>query len=341
MNALYLCGAGNSEGVRLALRINEHRAQWDHIVLLDDDPAKQGESKLGVEVAGPFEMLAQAGPGVSEVANLVARTTSKRWAARGAIQGFGVPFAPLISPCVDTGGTELAKDTIVYHNATVGPEVSVADGSVIFMGAVIGHECRVGRCCVVAANAVLNARVQLGEGVYVGTNATVLPEVTVGSWATIGAGSVVVQDVPAGATVMGVPAEILMNPSEGPDGGEFPASDPSLPFNQWSESGSSSVLLSDLEETIAAIWCRLLDRPSVGLDDSFFDAGGHSLLAVHLLSDLRQKLGTTLHMTDVFRFPTIRSMARHLHSLETGGPPVAAGHNHGVARRAALTQRHR
>lgn len=209
MTTLYLCGAGNSEAVRLALAINRRKARWDRIVLLDDDPAKHGRSFLGVEVAGPFAMLAENGAGSAEVANLVARTTAKRWAAHRKIEAHGVPFATLINQNVDVAGAEFGEGIIVYQNATVGPEVSVGDGSVIFMSAAVGHECRLGRCCIVAPGAVVNARARLGEGVYVGTNATVLPEVTVGPWATIAAGSVAVQDVPAGATVLGVPGRTL------------------------------------------------------------------------------------------------------------------------------------
>jgi UDP-perosamine 4-acetyltransferase len=155
-------------------------------------------------------MLEQADSRSTEVANLVARTTARRWLARHKIEAYHVPFASLISPGVDTRGVEFGTDIIVYHNASLGPEVSVGDASVIFMGAVVGHESRVGRCCVIGPHGVVNARVQLEDGVYVGANATILPEVNVGRWATVGAGSVVIRDVPAGATVMGVPARIVM-----------------------------------------------------------------------------------------------------------------------------------
>ncbi len=50
----------------------------------------------------------------------------------------------------------------------------------------------------------------LGDGTYVGTNAAILPELTVGAWATVGACSAVITNVPAGATVMGVPSQVVM-----------------------------------------------------------------------------------------------------------------------------------
>ena len=212
MRTLYLCGASNPEGVRLALRVNEARARWDRILLLDDDPAKHGKTTLGIPVAGPFAMLEHADPDSSQVANLVARTTAKRLVAHRRIQAYGLPFAGLIHPTVEVDGTKLALDVIVYQNATVGPHVSIDESSVVFMGAVVGHGSSVGRCCVVAPNAVINARVLIGDGVYVGTNASILPDVKIGDGATIAAGSAVMRNVPAGATVIGVPAKALPTP---------------------------------------------------------------------------------------------------------------------------------
>jgi UDP-3-O-[3-hydroxymyristoyl] glucosamine N-acyltransferase len=179
-------------------------------VILDDDPARRGQTILGVEIAGPFAMLEDADAAVDEVANLVARTTVKRWAARCKIEEYGLPFAAMINADVDTTGAEFGRDTIVYQNATIGPLVSLGEASVVFMGGIAGHGSKLGRGCVVAPNAVINARVQMGDGVYVGSNATILPEVKVGSWVTVGAGTVVTGNVPAGATVMGVPGKIVL-----------------------------------------------------------------------------------------------------------------------------------
>ncbi len=209
MTTLYLCGAGNCEGVRLALSINQKQARWDRIILLDDDPAKHGQSILGVEIAGPFGMLEQANPECSEVANLVTRTPVKRWSARRRIEAHNLPFATLVHPSVDIDGVAFGQDVTVYQNAIVSPRVTVEEGSVIWMGAAVGQESRLGRCCIVGPHAVISGRVQLEDGVYVGTNATILPELKVGPWATIAAGSVAMQHVPAGATVLGVPGKVV------------------------------------------------------------------------------------------------------------------------------------
>lgn len=212
MTTLYLCGAGNVEGVRLALSVNREERRWSRIVLLDDDAAKHGRSILGIEIIGPFELLETVEPGAGEAANLVARTTARRRAARARIRTFAVPLTPLIHPNVDTTGVKFGRDILAFQNATLGAESSVGEGSVIFMGAVVGHGSRLGECCILAPNAVVNARVRVGDDVYVGTNASILPDLRIGAGATIGACSAVMQDVPAEATVIGVPGRVLKWP---------------------------------------------------------------------------------------------------------------------------------
>ncbi len=210
MRTLYLCGAGNPEGVRLARIINKAQARWDRIVLLDDDPNKHGKSILGVTIAGPFSQLENAEAGDSEIVNLITRSSVKRWLVWTKIGKYGLPFASLIHPDVDTDGAEIGPGVTAYQNSIIGAEARVGEGSVIFMGAIAGHECALGRCCILAPNAVVNARVKLEDGSYVGSNAAIMPEVSVGAWSTIGACSSVIRDVPTGATVIGVPSKIVM-----------------------------------------------------------------------------------------------------------------------------------
>ncbi len=303
MKTLYLCGAGNSEGVRLASHINRDYAFWNRIVLLDDDKSKHGGTLIDVDIEGTIDWLASVDPLSSAVVNLVARTTAKRQSVRARLLAFGIPFASLIHPGVDTEGAEVATDAVVYHNATIGPEVSIGDGSVIFMGAIVGHECEVGQCCVVAANAVLNARVRLGEGVYVGANATVLPEISIGKGATIGAGSVVIQDVPDGATVMGVPAQIIagVNQQDLPDAA-----------NRSGRREGSIISSAAAESAIRAIWEVALKKTGFGASENFFDLGGTSLLAIQVHGEIQRSIHREFPVVDLFRFPTLQSLASHL-----------------------------
>jgi FkbH-like protein len=55
-----------------------------------------------------------------------------------------------------------------------------------------------------------------------------------------------------------------------------------------------------LERDLAALWADLLHVTSVGVHESFFEIGGHSLLAVQLLSRVRQIYGVDLSLEVVY-----------------------------------------
>lgn len=334
MKTLYLCGAGNSEGVRLALAINRNQPRWDDIVLLDDDPGKHGRVMLGVEIAGSIETLNGVDPGKAEVANLVARTTDKRRLVRDRLAGFGIPFAQLLSPEIDTLGVELAGDVMAYQNAILGPEVTIDEGTVVFMGGIVGHESIVGKCCVIAANAVLNARVRLEDRVYFGTNATALPEVTIGEGATVGAGSVVIQDVPPGATAIGVPAQIMtIAPSS-----QAPMHNGEM-ISQVSANQDNAKPAPEVERLIARIWGDVLHLDSVGVEQTFFDLGGDSLLALRVCERLKQETGSNLCIMDVFHYPTVRALAGRFQQDTSGHQEPTVDHSRASRRRAMMQRR--
>ena len=48
---------------------------------------------------------------------------------------------------------------------------------------------------------------------------------------------------------------------------------------------------------------ELLQRESVGLDDNFFDIGGHSLLAVQVIAQLSADFGHEVSLVDFFPLP--------------------------------------
>ncbi|HEY9857485.1 MAG TPA: non-ribosomal peptide synthetase, partial [Stenomitos sp.] len=70
-------------------------------------------------------------------------------------------------------------------------------------------------------------------------------------------------------------------------------------------SGTYVAPRSPVEEVLAAIWGEVLDIEQVGIEDNFFDIGGHSLLLVAILSRLREKLGVDLSVRQILENPEI------------------------------------
>jgi len=78
---------------------------------------------------------------------------------------------------------------------------------------------------------------------------------------------------------------------------------------------------SDTERALAEIWCELLHRPSVALEDNFFDVGGHSLLAVLLLVRIKEQFGVELPVDDVYSGQlTLERLAHVVEARHMGGP---------------------
>ena len=67
-----------------------------------------------------------------------------------------------------------------------------------------------------------------------------------------------------------------------------------------------------LEEVIAGIWAEVLDLDRVGIDDNFFEIGGHSLLAARLISRIRDRLKVEVPLQALFRSPTPGQFAANL-----------------------------
>ncbi len=94
---------------------------------------------------------------------------------------------------------------------------------------------------------------------------------------------------------------------------------------------------SDLESQIAEVWKDVLKLASVGTRDNFFDLGGHSLLAVQAHRRLKDVLQRDLSITDIFRFPTIQTLAGYLAGGNQGG--AQQGSDRAQGRRAAMQRR--
>ncbi|HZD92694.1 MAG TPA: amino acid adenylation domain-containing protein [Candidatus Sulfotelmatobacter sp.] len=63
------------------------------------------------------------------------------------------------------------------------------------------------------------------------------------------------------------------------------------------------------EKALCRIWAEVLKRETVGVEDDFFALGGHSFLAVNLVSQIAQQYGRRVTFHDIFQHPTPRELA--------------------------------
>ena len=69
---------------------------------------------------------------------------------------------------------------------------------------------------------------------------------------------------------------------------------------------------SETELKLTEIWEDVLAINPIGVNDNFFDLGGHSLSIVQAQGQIKEKLGVELNVADMFRFPTISAFARFM-----------------------------
>ena len=78
-----------------------------------------------------------------------------------------------------------------------------------------------------------------------------------------------------------------------------------------------------VEVAIAEVWAKLLKLEQVGRYDNFFDLGGHSFLILHAVSLLKH-VGIETTVTDLFKNPTLESLAKRIGEKPTGSQEDAA-----------------
>ncbi len=96
------------------------------------------------------------------------------------------------------------------------------------------------------------------------------------------------------------------------------------------EEGSAYESVSGGVETeLAAIWADLLDlsKKHIGCNSNFFTLGGHSLLSLHVINEVRDRFDIELSVEEVFNHPYLRQLAHCINSKTKGnvGSRLLAG----------------
>lgn len=78
--------------------------------------------------------------------------------------------------------------------------------------------------------------------------------------------------------------------------------------------------LGETERIIASIWREVLKTDKIGVNQNFFDVGGHSLLLAQVRSRLVKAFNKDISMMDLFRYPTIHKLSEFINGGEKSEP---------------------
>lgn len=95
---------------------------------------------------------------------------------------------------------------------------------------------------------------------------------------------------------------------------------------------------NEVERAIADVWQEVLGVEKVGIDDNFFDLGGHSLLLVQVQSKLQNKFNRDLSIVELFKYPSINALAKYLSEEESESVDLQKIHDLAKKQKEAFTR---
>lgn len=90
-----------------------------------------------------------------------------------------------------------------------------------------------------------------------------------------------------------------------------------LPAPQYRRNSTGRAPVGPQEQLLCSLFADTLGIPHLGVDDSFFDLGGDSLLLIHLIKRIRDTLGVNLPIRTFFAAPTVAALAEALPATNT------------------------
>jgi thioesterase domain-containing protein/acyl carrier protein len=97
-----------------------------------------------------------------------------------------------------------------------------------------------------------------------------------------------------------------------PNGKVDRAALPAPASSAWRDGQGYVAPSSATERVLIEIWESLLDVRPIGVDDHFFRLGGHSMLAVRLMTQIRRRHGVEVPLAALFEHPTVRGLATRM-----------------------------
>jgi amino acid adenylation domain-containing protein len=91
---------------------------------------------------------------------------------------------------------------------------------------------------------------------------------------------------------------------------------PDPPSSQENRNKDFQIAETEMQKMLTEIWKEALHLENIGIDDNFFEIGGHSLIAIRIIRTIETKTDRRFPITALFESPTIRKLSRLLESEE-------------------------
>ncbi|WP_139329504.1 non-ribosomal peptide synthetase, partial [Mycobacterium sp. IS-2888] len=98
-----------------------------------------------------------------------------------------------------------------------------------------------------------------------------------------------------------------------------------LPAPEYSDAGGYRAPATLTEEIVSGIYAQVLGLERVGVDESFFDLGGDSLLAMRVIASINKSLNAGVSVRTLFEAPTVAQLAPRIGAGGDGLEPLVAG----------------
>jgi thioesterase domain-containing protein/malonyl CoA-acyl carrier protein transacylase/acyl carrier protein len=140
-------------------------------------------------------------------------------------------------------------------------------------------------------------------------------------------GRVLAQDQEVQVLVSPLDLHSMIAELRAPERSAAPASVVSSPSASSGETAQNAPR-DEIEQRLAGLWGELLGVERIGLQDGFFDLGGHSLIAVRLFARIRKMWGVDLPLATLFTAPTLEALAAEVRTrlgltLDVPGAPAS------------------
>ncbi|MBD3265608.1 hypothetical protein GF373_02975 [bacterium] len=178
--------------------------------VVDDDPAKWGESIVGYPITDPNTQLPIISDrGIRQAVIAVGGNSTRAKIAETLIaKGFSFYTAVHPSAVIDRS-VELGAGTVVMGGVVINSETTIGSHGILNTGCTVDHDCRLADFVHISPGGHLGGNVAIGRETQVGIGASILPNVTIGPQTVVGGGAAVIEDLPGGVVAVGVPARII------------------------------------------------------------------------------------------------------------------------------------